>query len=186
LETRGQPLAQVICLTLKNVGAPGPLPARAALQEKLDEAIILVSDKMYDRLNLMSTIYTLGPLLGLIGTILGLMDTFTLMARWSNPPVQMLAVGVQKALVTTLWGLSMAIPASRPASGCRRKIRIYEREVFPRSVWRVIELIKGDAKSRLPETWAPVWRPPSRSWSWSPRHEHQGSSAAADADAAGV
>ena len=145
LGRRGHPLARVIWLTLKDLDFPARRPARERVQAKLDDAIILVCDRMYDRLNLLSTIYTVGPLLGLVGTILGLMDTFHQYGQLDQPSVAMLAVGVQKALVTTLWGLSMAVPAFMAGQWFQGRIRGYERDLFPHLFWQVLDALYGPA-----------------------------------------
>ena len=151
MRRRGNPLARVIWLTLKEFEASEGRPPRERIQAKLDDAIILVSDTMYDRLHLMATIYTVGPLLGLIGTILGLMDTFHVYGALDQPSVQMLAVGVQKALVTTLWGLSMAIPAYIAGQWMQKRIRAYERDILPGTVWEVVNHFHGPAQEEMDE-----------------------------------
>lgn len=142
------PLARILWTMLKETAASGRLPERAALESRLEDAIIGVTDKMYELVGLLATIYTVGPLLGLVGTILGLMDTFHSYAAISNPTVAALSEGVQKALVTTFWGLSMAIPAFVAGQWIQKKIRAYERDEFPAAVWRVIDALyfKGEPR----------------------------------------
>lgn len=149
LRGHGSPLARVLWLTLKDFTDTGRRPARALVQGRLDDAIIQVSDRLYESVGLLSTIYTVGPLLGLVGTILGLMDTFHSYSALLQPSVQALSEGVQKALVTTFWGLSMAIPAFVAGQWMQSKIRAYERDKFPESVWHVIEMLYGPAPADL-------------------------------------
>lgn len=149
----GSPLARILWLTLKEEGGEGRPAGRPALQARLEEAIITVSDKMYDLVGVLSTIYTVGPLLGLIGTILGLMDTFHTYGADANPSIKILSEGVQKALVTTFWGLSMAIPAFVAGQWMQKKIRGYERDLFPEAAWQVIDAL--DAAKPAPGEPAP-------------------------------
>jgi biopolymer transport protein ExbB len=61
-------------------------------------------------LNTLGTIASVTPLLGLLGTVIGMIDVFTVImdAGVGNPGV--LAGGISKALITTAAGLSVAIP----------------------------------------------------------------------------
>jgi biopolymer transport protein ExbB len=143
LRDQHSPLARVIWLTMKDFTERRQRPDRELLRARLDDAIILIGDKMSETVGVLSTIYTVGPLLGLIGTILGLMDTFHSYGALAQPSVQMLSVGVQKALVTTFWGLSMAIPAFVAGQWMQTRIRAYERDGLPESAWRIIDLLDG-------------------------------------------
>lgn len=152
IRASGTPLARILWAVLRDVPEGGRPPAREALQGRLEEAIIGVSDKMYDMVGLLSTIYTIGPLLGLVGTILGLMDTFHAYGASDHPSIKMLSEGVQKALVTTFWGLSMAIPAFVAGQWMQKKIRGYERDTFPDLALRVVESVYADvAPAAAPE-----------------------------------
>ena len=52
---------------------------------------------------------TIAPVLGLLGTVLGLMDVFAVLAVEGVGDAQLLSAGISKAL-TTVAGLSLAIP----------------------------------------------------------------------------
>ncbi len=52
-----------------------------------------------------------GPLLGLLGTVLGMVDVFSTIAERSYPEPSMLAGGIWQALITTVMGLTLAIPS---------------------------------------------------------------------------
>ncbi len=55
----------------------------------------------------------IGPLMGLFGTVTGMVMAFTQIASSAAPPTpQDLALGIFTALVTTVWGLLVAIPAT--------------------------------------------------------------------------
>jgi biopolymer transport protein ExbB len=142
LSKSGSPLARILWLTLREPGIQAA-PERKVLEERLEDAIVTVSDKMYDTVGLLSTIYTVGPLLGLVGTILGLMDTFHSYSGTANPSVKMLSEGVQTALITTFWGLSMAIPAFVAGQWMQKKIRGYERDDFPLAAQKAIDAMYG-------------------------------------------
>lgn len=53
----------------------------------------------------------IGPLLGLLGTVIGMVDVFSNLAQKAMPDPSLLAGGIWQALLTTVMGLSLAIPA---------------------------------------------------------------------------
>ena len=59
----------------------------------------------------LATIGSVSPLLGLLGTVLGVMDAFLGIASGGSGNISAVAPGVAEALVTTVFGLAVAIPA---------------------------------------------------------------------------
>jgi len=59
----------------------------------------------------LATIGTLGPMLGLVGTVFGMIRTFMVMGSGKTPNPGELAVGISQALVITLLGIGISIPA---------------------------------------------------------------------------
>ena len=69
--------------------------------------------KMERRLNALDTIVTISPLLGILGTVTGIIDSFNVLAGLEGVVNhQLLSVGIAEALITTATGLIIAIPAS--------------------------------------------------------------------------
>lgn len=62
-------------------------------------------------LNVLGTIARVGPLLGLLGTVLGMIDIFRTLPEGGAGDMASLAGGIWKALLTTVAGLSLAVPA---------------------------------------------------------------------------
>lgn len=62
-------------------------------------------------LTLLQVIAVVSPLLGLLGTVLGMVDIFNAVTRGGLGNPQMLAQGISKALITTVVGLIIAIPS---------------------------------------------------------------------------
>ncbi len=62
-------------------------------------------------LGLLDTIVTASPLLGLFGTVTGIIQAFTAMASTGGNQAAQLSDGIAKALYTTAFGLAIAIPA---------------------------------------------------------------------------
>jgi biopolymer transport protein ExbB/TolQ len=67
--------------------------------------------RLEDRLGSLATTVTLSPFLGLLGTVWGVMLTFMSMAQAGRADIRAMAPGVAGALLTTVVGLCVAIPA---------------------------------------------------------------------------
>jgi biopolymer transport protein ExbB len=85
---------------------------RDRVRESLEEAGLAEVPRLEEKLNLLATIAQIAPLLGLFGTVLGLMDTFR-DAEQLGPiaHANVLSGGVWQALICTAAGLAVAIPA---------------------------------------------------------------------------
>jgi biopolymer transport protein ExbB len=62
-------------------------------------------------LNTLGTIAAITPLLGLLGTVLGMIEVFDVISAEGSGDKELLASGISKALITTAAGLTVAIPA---------------------------------------------------------------------------
>lgn len=82
-----------------------------ALQLVLAKEIAVERDSMARFLPWLATFGSVSPLLGLLGTVLGVMNAFIGIALSGSGNIQAVAPGVAEALVTTVMGLAVAIPA---------------------------------------------------------------------------
>ena len=100
------PLEQILAAALINRNQP-----RAVMKEAIEEEGRQIVHGLEYFLGALATIAAITPLLGLLGTVLGMIDVFAAIvtAGVGNPGV--LAGGISKALITTAAGLSIAIPA---------------------------------------------------------------------------
>jgi biopolymer transport protein ExbB len=100
------PLEQVLAAALMNRNQP-----RAVMKEAIEEEGRQIVHGLEYFLGALATIAAISPLLGLLGTVVGMIDVFAAIvtAGVGNPGV--LAGGISKALITTAAGLSVAIPA---------------------------------------------------------------------------
>ncbi len=80
------------------------------LELKLDEAVLKETPKIERGINLIKVIAAVGPLLGLLGTVTGMIDVFQSITLHGTGDPRIMADGISKALVTTVWGLICAIP----------------------------------------------------------------------------
>jgi biopolymer transport protein ExbB len=80
------------------------------LELKLDEAVLRESAMLERGLWLVKTVSVVAPLLGLLGTVTGMIQTFQAITLFGAGDPKMMAGGISEALVTTMLGLTMAIP----------------------------------------------------------------------------
>lgn len=80
------------------------------LELKLDEAILRESAPLETGLSFIKVLYVVAPLLGLLGTVVGMIATFQQITLFGTGDPRMMAGGISTALVTTVLGLVVAIP----------------------------------------------------------------------------
>lgn len=80
------------------------------LELKLNEAILKERPAIEAWINALKIIAAVGPLLGLLGTVTGMILTFQGIALYGAGDVGGMAGGISQALITTVWGLIVAIP----------------------------------------------------------------------------
>ena len=104
--TRG-PVARVLQAALQRPDAD-----RAELKEITTDAGLLELPKLERNLSILSTLAYVAPLIGLLGTVLGLLDAFlAITAHGGYATAAEIAKGVFQSLITTAAGLAVAIPA---------------------------------------------------------------------------
>ena len=91
------------CIKYKN------LP-RENLESKIEEKALEVKYNLERRLAMLGTIATISPLLGLLGTVVGMITAFTGLTETSGANPDLLAAGISQALITTAFGLLIAVP----------------------------------------------------------------------------
>ncbi len=84
---------------------------RDRLTTVLSSAIAAEADRLSDRLNILATIGSVAPFVGLFGTVWGIMRSFTAIAAQQNSSLAVVAPGIAEALFATAIGLFAAIPA---------------------------------------------------------------------------
>jgi biopolymer transport protein ExbB len=93
----------VACINYKD------LP-RENLESKIEEKAIEVKYNLERNLNMLGTLATITPLLGLLGTVVGMITAFTGLSETSGANPDILATGISQALITTAFGLFIAVP----------------------------------------------------------------------------
>ncbi|MCX7945871.1 MAG: MotA/TolQ/ExbB proton channel family protein [Hydrogenophilus sp.] len=99
------PLGRVLAAGLRNYAM-----SRAVMKEAIEDEGRAVAHELERYLTTLGTIAVISPLLGLLGTIVGMIEIFASQGATANP--QQLAHGISVALYTTGYGLIIAIPAT--------------------------------------------------------------------------
>lgn len=105
-EQHGGPVARVLHKALLRIPY-----GRPAVEAAFQEGLIQEEQHLSSGLRALSTIAQLGPLLGLLGTVTGMIIAFGELARMNIGNPEALAGGIGQALVTTAAGLILGIPA---------------------------------------------------------------------------
>ena len=100
------PLGEILASGLANARH-----GREIMKECIQEAASKVIHEMERYLNTLGTIAAITPLLGLLGTVIGMIDVFSAIMTQGTGNTGVLAGGISKALITTAAGLTVAIPA---------------------------------------------------------------------------
>ncbi|MEP2618791.1 MAG: MotA/TolQ/ExbB proton channel family protein [Marinomonas sp.] len=84
---------------------------RSAMKESVQEAASHVIHELERFMNTLGTIAAISPLLGLLGTVVGMIKVFAVLMENGAGNTALLAGGISEALLTTAAGLGVAIPA---------------------------------------------------------------------------
>jgi len=100
------PLGQVLAAGIANAKR-----GREVMKEAMEEAAAQVSHDLERYLTSLGVIASISPLIGLLGTVVGMIKVFTALMLEGAGNANVLAGGISQALITTAAGLSVAIPA---------------------------------------------------------------------------
>jgi len=99
-------LGQVLATGLENLGQP-----RHVMKEAIEESGRHVVHAMDKFMTTLGTVAAIAPLLGLLGTVVGMISVFSVItAQGVGSPTE-LAGGISQALLTTAFGIGIAVPA---------------------------------------------------------------------------
>jgi len=101
----GSPLGRVLAAGLVNRSHK-----REVMKESIEEVGRHVAHSLERFLNTLGTIASISPLLGLLGTVIGMIKVFAVITTHGVGDASILAEGISEALLTTAAGLSVAIP----------------------------------------------------------------------------
>lgn len=133
------PLGEILAAGLAN-----SRHGREIMKECIEEAAGRVIHELERYINALGTIAAMAPLLGLLGTVLGMIDIFSaFMGTQMTANAAVLAGGISKALITTAAGLMVGIPAVFFHRFLQR--RIDELVVgMEQEAIKLVEVVQGD------------------------------------------
>lgn len=102
----GSPLGRILAAGLANAGQE-----RQVMKEAIEETGRHVAHELERFLNTLGTIAAITPLMGLLGTVIGIMQIFGTITEAGVGDPQQMAGGISVALITTVAGLIVAIPS---------------------------------------------------------------------------
>ena len=102
----GSPLGQILAAGITNHRR-----GREQMKEAIEEVANHVVHEMERYLNTLGTVAAIAPLLGLLGTVIGMIKVFTSIKLEGTGNAALLAGGISEALITTAAGLTVAIPS---------------------------------------------------------------------------
>jgi len=102
----GSPLGRILAAGLVAAGED-----RVTMKETIEDTGRHVVLELERFLNTLGTIAQIAPLLGLLGTVVGMIQVFSVITSVGVGDPAQLAGGISKALITTAAGISVAIPA---------------------------------------------------------------------------
>ena len=106
---RGSPLGSILSATLRAFSA-NPKAQELELKQEIELEGRIIAHQLDRYLAALATIASAAPLLGLFGTVVGMIDIFGSQSGTSSNPAQ-LAHGISTALYNTAFGLIIAIPS---------------------------------------------------------------------------
>ena len=99
---------------------------RARLAVAMSSAVIAETDKLASRLNILATVGSVAPFVGLFGTVWGIMNSFFQIGQQQNSSLAVVAPGISEALFATAIGLFAAIPAVIAYNRFSHRVNSYE------------------------------------------------------------
>lgn len=125
-EASASPIGRIVMAGLKRLGAPA---------ERLEKSIVEAGEHeiagLRKNLRVLSVIASIAPLLGLLGTIFGMITAFQTVASSAEAlgRTELLAKGIYEAMITTAAGLMVAIPALLGYHGLSARVEGLVREM---------------------------------------------------------
>ena len=135
--SRDSPLGTVLAAGLRNHNS-----SRYVMKEAIEEAGRAVAHQLERFLTTLGTIATAAPLLGLFGTVIGMIEIFASQSPTGTNPAQ-LAHGISIALYNTAFGIAIAIPALIFYRHYRNKVDTYVVEMELQAA-KLVDILHGE------------------------------------------
>lgn len=134
------PAAKVMyaCLTCKDKGLD-------AIDSIMEESIIREQSRLERFLSTVGVLASISPLLGLLGTVTGMIDTFQAITIYGTGDPRMMSTGISEALITTQAGLGVALPLLLAHHFLKRRVAALVADM-DETGWGVSALLAGRSK----------------------------------------
>ncbi len=132
------PLGRILAVGLRNRNGP-----RDIMKESIEEEGRQVALDLERYLNTLGTIASITPLLGLLGTVIGMIKVFAVITSLGVGDPKILADGISEALITTAAGLSIAIPSVMFYRYLRGRVDELLLKMEAQAIY-LVEVIHGD------------------------------------------
>ena len=136
---RHSPLGRVLAAGLRNLGT-----SREVMKESIEEAGAAVAHELNRYLTTLGTIASISPLMGLFGTVVGMIEIFGSQTPGTGSP-QQLASGISIALYNTGFGIFIAVPAMIFWRHFRALVDTFVIQMEQQAV-RLVEYMHGERK----------------------------------------
>lgn len=133
------PLGRILAAGLANVRSPRPV-----MREAIEEVGRLVTHELERFLTTLGTIAAMAPLLGLFGTVIGMIEIFGSQSTSGSNPIE-LAHGISIALYNTAMGLIVAIPSMIFYRHFRAKVDALVIEMEQQAI-KLVDFAHGERK----------------------------------------
>ncbi|MGE5667726.1 MAG: MotA/TolQ/ExbB proton channel family protein [Betaproteobacteria bacterium] len=133
------PLGRILAAGLANVRSPRPV-----MREAIEEVGRLVTHELERFLTTLRTIAAMAPLLGLFGTVIGMIEIFGSQSASGSNPIE-LAHGISIALYNTAMGLIVAIPSMIFYRHFRAKVDALVIEMEQQAI-KLVDFAHGERK----------------------------------------
>ena len=136
--SRDSPLGAVLAAGLRNLKS-----SRFVMKEAIEEAGRAAAHDLERFLTTLGTIATAAPLLGLFGTVIGMIEIFGAQSPTGGTNPQQLAHGISIALYNTAFGIAIAIPALIFYRHYRNKVDTYVVEMEEQAS-KLVDIVHGE------------------------------------------
>ena len=118
VQTMREPLASLVAEGIEHRSA-----SREHMEEVMYERVLASVPRLERNLGMLAVFGGVAPLLGLLGTVTGMIHTFKLVTIFGSGDAKLLSGGISEALVTTEFGLAIAIPVLIVHAILARRVR---------------------------------------------------------------
>ena len=137
--SESSPLGKVFAAGLKNIKSPP-----VVMKESIEEAGRAATHDMERFLTTLGTIASISPLLGLFGTVVGMIEIFGAQNAGGAAPAE-LAHGISVALYNTAFGLVVAVPSMIAYRHFRATVESFTIEMEQQAI-KLVEIVHGERK----------------------------------------